>query len=242
MYRIVLYGMFVLLFLGCSRYISASRTDGKEVIQDRKGLTAIPFEYFSDSTITKMSFFANHISELDTEIAQLQQLEVLYLGKNDFKSFPKVIGELKNLRILSLAYNEIDSIPDCIGRLTKLERLLLNNNKLVYISDSIGNCRRLDQINLSRNGLKKLPESMAQLNQLYQLDVSFNTLDKLPDSMHYWRSLRDLNLQYAGPMLRIPEVGCQLRMIERIKADPAIVFPTCFLTQQTNRLIIYIEP
>ncbi|MNY78721.1 hypothetical protein D3C86_2190900 [compost metagenome] len=60
--------------------------------------------------------------------------------------------------------------------------------------------------------------------------------------MQYMSGLRELNLQYAGAMLRVPESACTLRMLEKIKADPSIVFPVCFLAQQTNRLVIYIEP
>lgn len=219
-----------------------AKTPGKEVVMDRKGLTSVPFEIFSDSTITKLSLFGNKIDFIDDEIAQLTSLEVLFLGKNKFKSFPKALCKLKNLRILSLQHNQIDSIPDCICQLKKLEQLIINNNRLVYISDSLSELNNLEQLNLARNSLRSLPENLTDVHSLYAMDLSFNNLAKLPDSMQEWRDLRDLNLHYAGALLQVPESACSLRFLERIKADPSIVFPACFLTQQTNRLIIYIEP
>jgi Leucine-rich repeat (LRR) protein len=222
--------------------VTASRTDGREVVMNHKNLSAIPFELYYDSTITKMSFFGNKITEIDSEIMNLPNLEVLYLGRNRMKSFPKSICELKNLRVLSMAYNDIDSIPDCICRLQNLERLFLSNNKLVYVSDSLASLKKLEQLDLNRNSIKRLPEDLGYLSAMQFMDLSFNNLDKLPDSLQYMSGLRELNLQYAGAMLNIPETACRLRMLERIKADPSIVFPVCFLSQQTNRLVIYIEP
>lgn len=233
--------MILFLFSACFMNF-ASKTAGNEIIQDRKGLEAIPYELYGDTTITKMSFFGNKLTYIDDEIAQLQQLEVLFLGKNKLTHFPKSICKLKNLRILSLQHNQIDSIPDCICQLKKLEQLYINNNKLVYLSDSLSELNNLEQLNLARNSLKLLPERLTDIHSMYSLDLSFNNLDKLPDSIQEWRALRDLNLQYAGALLQVPESACDLRYLEKIKADPSIVFPSCFLTQQTNRLIIYIEP
>lgn len=238
--------LFFILFVvisgtACS-VITASRTDGREVFMNHKRLAAVPFELYYDSTITKISLFGNQITDIDSEIVNLQNLEVLYLGRNRMKSFPTAICGLKNLKVLSLAYNDIDSIPDCICRLQNLERLFLSNNKLVYVSDSLGSLRKLEQLDLNRNSIKKLPEDLGYLSSMQFMDLSFNNLDKLPDSMQFMKGLRELNLQYSGAMLRIPESACGLRMLEKIKADPSIVFPVCFLSQQTNRLVIYIEP
>ncbi|WP_343634205.1 leucine-rich repeat domain-containing protein [Fluviicola sp.] len=238
--------LFFFLFIvitgtACS-VITASRTDGREVFMNHKHLGAVPFELYYDSTITKISLFGNQITDIDSEIVNLELLEVLYLGRNHMKSFPKAICGLKNLKVLSLAYNDIDSIPDCICRLQNLERLFLSNNQLVYVSDSLASLKKLEQLDLNRNAIKTLPEGLGYLSAMQFMDLSFNNLDKLPDSMQFMRGMRELNLQYAGPMLRIPESACGLRMLEKIKADPSIVFPVCFLSQQTNRLVIYIEP
>lgn len=231
----------LLLLQGCG-FISASKTKGREVFLDHKRLTEIPYELLYDTTITKISLFGNKLTDLEAEWSSLKNLEVLYLGKNDFKSFPKVLCQLTNLKVLSLQHNQIDSIPDCICRMKSLERLFLNVNKLVYVSDSLGELKNLEQLNLSRNSIERLPEQLVYNSVLQWVDLSFNNLEKLPDSMQYLTGLRDLNLQYAGALLQIPESACKLRYLEKIKADPSIVFPMCFLGQQTNRLIIYIEP
>jgi len=113
---------------------------------------------------------------------------------------------------------------------------------VVYVSDSLGSLKKLEQLDLNRNSIKKLPEELGYLSSMQFMDLSFNNLDKLPDSIQHMRGLRELNLQYAGAMLQVPESACTLRFLEKIKADPSIVFPVCFLSQQTNRLVIYIEP
>ncbi|MDR0802477.1 leucine-rich repeat domain-containing protein [Fluviicola sp.] len=229
------------LLVSCS-VITATHTDGREITMNYKHLQDIPFDLFLDTTITKMSFFGNKITDIDGDISRLQNLEVLYLGRNKMKSFPKSICTLKNLKVLSLAYNDIDSIPDCICRLKNLERLFISNNKLVYIPDSLGSLRKLEQLDLNRNSIRELPEDLGFLSEMKFLDLSYNNLRKLPDSMQYMSGLKELNLQYSGAMLQIPESACTLRMLEKIKADPSVVFPICFLSQQTNRLVIYIEP
>lgn len=241
MQKILFIAFVASLCTACS-VVTATRTKGREVSMNHKNLTEIPYELYYDSTITKISLFGNKISNIDDEIKNLPNLEVLYLGRNHFKSFPKSICELKNLKVLSLAYNDIDSIPDCICRLQNLERLFLSNNKLVFVSDSLGSLKKLEQLELNRNSIQKLPEDLGYLSSLQFLDLSFNNLNKLPDSLQYMRGLRELNLQYAGAMLNIPESACSLRMLEKIKADPSIAFPVCFLSQQTNRLVIYVEP
>lgn len=233
--------MIMSLLASCS-VITATRTDGREIMMNHRHLQDIPFDLFLDTTITKMSFFGNKITEIDGEISNLQNLEVLYLGRNKMTSFPKAICELKNLKVLSLAFNDIDSIPDCICRLKNLERLFISNNKLVYVSDSLGSLRKLEQLDLNRNAIRKLPEDLGFLSGMQFMDLSYNNLQKLPDSMQYMSGLRELNLQYSGAMLQVPESACTLRMLEKIKADPSVVFPICFLSQQTNRLVIYIEP
>lgn len=229
------------ILVSCS-VITATHTQGREVTMNHRHLQDIPFDLFLDTTITKMSFFGNKITEIDNDISKLQNLEVLYLGRNKMTSFPKALCELKNLRVLSLAYNDIDSVPDCICRMKNLERLFLSNNKLVYISDSLGSLRKLEQLDLNRNAIRRLPEELGFLSGMKFMDLSYNNLQKLPDSMQYMSGLRELNLQYSGAMLQVPESMCRLRMLEKIKADPSVVFPVCFLSQQTNRLVIYIEP
>lgn len=238
----ILFIAFVLSICSACSIVTASRTKGREVFMNHKHLSAVPFELYYDSTITKISLFGNQITDIDSEIVNLPNLEVLYLGRNRMKTFPKAICSLKNLKVLSLAYNDIDSIPDCICRLQNLERLFLSNNKLVFISDSLGSLKKLEQLDLNRNSIRLLPEDLGYLSSMQFLDLGFNNLSKLPDSMQYMRGLRELNLQYAGAMLNIPESACSLRMLEKIKADPSIVFPVCFLSQQTNRLVIYVEP
>ncbi len=239
--RLGFFLIFCLILTSCG-FISASKTSGREVFLDHKKLEEVPIELYYDSSITKISLFGNHITSINQEIRNLQQLEVLYLGKNDFTTFPKEICALKNLKVLSFQHNQIDTIPDCIGQMTSLERINFSTNKLVYISDSLSKLMHLEQLDLSRNKLRFLPKNSEMISTLQWVDLSYNDLEKLPDSLQFLTDLRELNLYYAGALLQVPESLCHLRYLEKIKADPSIVFPMCVLTQRTNRLIIYVEP
>ncbi len=59
------------LCTACS-VITATRTDGREVIMNHKRLTEVPIELYYDTTITKLSLFGNKITDIDAELANLQ--------------------------------------------------------------------------------------------------------------------------------------------------------------------------
>lgn len=230
----------IVFVLESCRLVGPTRSSGKACILDKKGLTEIPSEVYADQTITTLSLFGNKFSELNDSLAQMQQLEVLYLGKNHFKHFPEVVCQLANLRILSLAYNEIDSIPASIGKLKKLEWLILTNNRIVHLSDSIGGLISLKQLNLQRNELQVLPERLYKLRQLQVLNLSFNQLIQISDSLSQLTQLKELNVYRSGILLSLPETICQLRFLELLKVDPNTVLPTCIYARKTDRLVVQV--
>jgi Leucine-rich repeat (LRR) protein len=238
-YEIVKIGWcFALLWCTACRLVSPTNTDGKVVILDKKRLSTVSSEWYMDTTITTLSLFGNHLTSISDSIGRLKHLEVLYLGKNDFTSFPKAICSLPRLRILSLAYNSIDSLPDEIGSLKNLEWLILANNHLVYVSDSIRNCIKLSQLNLNRNNLSALPNGIFKLTEMRVLSINFNQLSRVSDSICALKKLKELHVYQAGALTQLPETTCELRFLEVLQVDPSTVLPTCLFTQKTNRLHI----
>lgn len=63
----------------------------------------------------------------------IQSLRALYLGDNDFESFPEDIGHLVNLQILVLRENDLIDLPRQLSALTKLHELHIQGNRLQVI-------------------------------------------------------------------------------------------------------------
>jgi Leucine-rich repeat (LRR) protein len=63
----------------------------------------------------------------------IQSLRALYLGDNDFESFPEDIGHLVNLQILVLRENDLVDLPRQLSSLTKLRELHIQGNRLQVI-------------------------------------------------------------------------------------------------------------
>jgi leucine-rich repeat protein SHOC2 len=227
----------IFLFIGC-RSLSPSHSKEYEVILDNQHLKLVPTSILENTSIKTLSLFNNQLDSLPSQLENFNNLEVLYLGKNDFKHFPSVIFKLKNLRILSLAYNELDSIPSEISQLENLEMLLLNNNQIFFLSDSIGQLKNLSILNLSRNQLTNISSEIGACTQLRTLQLNYNNLEFLPVSIGNLSQLKELEVYRAGALLQLPESICNLRYLEFLKVDQMVVVPMCLLTQKTNRLHI----
>ncbi len=236
--RLQILGIVLFLFAisSCSLHMIQPTQPGKKVVADRKRLDEIPVDLIQDTTITSLSFFGNNLSSLPPEISKLKHLEVLYLGENNFKTFPKEICDCEKLRVVSLAYNEIDSLPPCIGKLKSLEWLILNNNHIKELPAEIGALTNLDQLVLQRNELKHLPDTLLNCARLRVLNVNFNLLEDFPQDVSRWSSLRELRLYNAGQMVRLPNSICDLRFLEILQVDPSIILPLCLSARKTTRL------
>lgn len=233
--------LILIVFSACGHFSTLSKSSsGVHLGYNKKNLDEVPAEVYSTENLTSLSLFGNHLTALPDSITKLTDLEVLYLGKNEFVKFPEQVCYLKNLRILSIAYNDLDSLPSCIGRLEKLEMLMLNNNQIVSITDSVSNLKSLMVLNLNRNNLRRLPLGIYELDSLQTLNLGTNNIDSLSVRMSNWVSLKELRLVRSGPLLRIPDELCDLRLLELLEIDQSIVLPTCALARVTSRLRIQI--
>lgn len=222
----------------CSLHMVQPSQPGKKVVYDRKRLTEVPNEIIEDSSITSLSLFGNNLSSLPPQFGNLKNLEVLYLGENNFKTFPEEICDCEKLRVLSLAYNELDALPPCLGKLKSLEWLILNNNHIKELPEEIGTLTQLDQLVLQRNELKHLPDTLLSCSRLRILNVNYNLLEDFPQDVSRWSSLRELRMYNAGQMLRLPNTICDLRFLEILQIDPSIILPLCLSARKTTRLRI----
>lgn len=130
----------------------------------------------------------NQLSELPTEISNLQLLQELNCACNKLQSLPDSIASLGWLRTIKANGNSICAIPKDIGGCKTLEVLNLSENALTSVPQEIAGCTSLRTLLLQNNDLPRLPLSLAALTgKLQQLDVSNNSrelLTTLPAEIH----------------------------------------------------------
>ena len=122
----------------------------------------------------------NLTGDIPPEMAQLTELEVLYLWENDLTgSVPTWMGDLTNLRLVSLGHNRLSGpIPGELRNLTKLETLYLAGNELTgVIPGWIGELTTLSRLFLYDNRLSgTIPGTLVNLENLEYLHLSGNSL------------------------------------------------------------------
>lgn len=205
---------------------------------NRKKLKDIPTEVFEKKELKVLRLYGNQLDSISYRIGELQNLEELYIGKNNLKNLPKEIGQLKKLKILSVQYNEITDLPAEIGEMESLEQLILNQNELRMLPTEISQLQKLEMLQLKMNWLDSLPTSIGECKQLKFIYLNRNNLTRIPESIGQITGLREIYLAGAGQLVQIPESFCNLRMLEVLEVDQHSVIPTCLLVRQTSRLSI----
>lgn len=147
----------------------------------------------TDSTMA-VSLKEQHLEEMPTQIANNQQLKVLYLRGNNFKSLPDKMGQMKDLKTLDLGFNQFNSIPKVVFEIQSLEQLDLQSNRIERFSLPPNIKGKLKTIDLSFNALMELPSDIARLSHLEKLDLAGNELKNLANSLGDLKMLQMLNV------------------------------------------------
>ena len=118
--------------------------------------------------------------DIPPEMAQLTELEVLYLWENDLTgTVPTWMGDLTKLRLVSLGHNRLTGpIPRELRRLHALDTLYLAGNGLTGVIPSwLGGLAGLTRLFLYDNDLSgTIPGSLVNLENLEYLHLSGNSL------------------------------------------------------------------
>ncbi|HQU72479.1 MAG TPA: leucine-rich repeat domain-containing protein, partial [Calditrichia bacterium] len=122
--------------------------------------------------LTRLDLRDNQIGTAGvTAIVQLQNLQTLWLGKNQISELPEVIGQLKNLQSLGFHSSQISELPEVIGQLKNLQSLSLGNNQFSELPEVIGQLKNLRELWLDNNQISELPEVIGQLKNLQSLSL-----------------------------------------------------------------------
>lgn len=118
----------------------------------------------------------NNLSVLElAKIAQLHQLEKLYLNGNNLKEIPKYILELKKLKVLDISDNEIKNLPKNFDKLENLEALYIEGNKFEHFPLELKKMSNLKEVFIRGNdiNLEELKNIQKSFTQLKIFDFGF---------------------------------------------------------------------
>ncbi len=233
--------LLIALFSCAPRSIEKITPASEKANLNRNHYKVIPDELYEKTQLKELHLYENELDSLSYKIAQLENLEELYIGKNKLKKLPDEICRLKKLRILSIQYNELEELPDSIGQLDNLEQLILNQNRLTTLPKSIGQLKKLQILQVNWNFLTELPVELYSAQNLRYIDLGRNRLTVIPEQLSQLQKLNYLKLKDAGILLQLPESICELRRLETLEIDMNTVLPVCLRTQKTTRLQIILD-
>lgn len=172
-------------------------------------------EKAKDASSTKLDLKGIGLTVVPHEIAQLTNLQVLFLNDNKLIAPPPGITKLSDLRELSLSGNQLTSFPLEITQLSNLIALYLYDNQLTEIPSEIAKLTNLQMLNLSVNQLTNIPLEIAQLIKLEELLLYENKLVAIPSEISQLKNLKRLYLNY-NKIIDIPSEIGQLTNLIRL--------------------------
>jgi len=141
---------------------------------------SVGYQFNENNQVIGLGLQNCKLTELPTEITQLQNLQDLKINYNQLRTLPPEIGQLQNLQGLGLNSNQLSSLPPEIGQLQNLQFLSLYSNQLSTLPPEIGQLQNLQGLSLDSNQLRTLPPEIAQLQNLQHLDLGNNPLETPP--------------------------------------------------------------
>jgi internalin A len=219
----------------------AARSNSKELNLCNQGLTEIPTEVFQLQNLRSLNLSKNKIVKIPDVIAQLQNLTQLYLAHNKIVKIPDVIAQLQNLEVLHLSHNKIVKIPDAITQLQKLTWLNLSRNQIVEIPDAITQLQNLIWLNLDNNQITKIPDALTQLQELTVLNLDNNQIVKIPDKIIELKNLKKLDISNN----KITEILKPIKYLSTIEHfdfsnNPLAIFPEILNTGEQEKILNYL--
>ncbi|GEM_PF-3562313 len=168
-----------------------------------KQCTRIPHEIYELPRLRSLHFRREASSSsgvaillrLSEKIAQLSELERLFIVETHVESIPEGIGALRKLNEMYIDSSSVERLPASVGRLCALTRISIKGCGLKEIPDTFQFLTKLHSVNFSANLLTSLPDAFACLQELTELSLEDNSLKSVPPSIWSLDKLNFLNLK-----------------------------------------------
>ena len=100
--------------------------------------------------------------------------EKLNLSGNKLTELPSDLGEMNSLRELSCSSNNLKGLPSSISKLKNLKKVDLSSNKLFVFGfpNALLELQLLTNLDISGNELSSLPPNFTKLDKLSYLNLS----------------------------------------------------------------------
>lgn len=146
-------------------------------------MTDLPSDINQLNVLENLYLHDNKIVFLSSDIGTLTNLKNLDIGINPLDHLPVEIGNLLSLEELHATdTHKLSSIPSEIGKLTKLKYLYIHDNKLEYLPIELNKLTNLVVLASGNNLLKNIPE-ISSLNKLSSLQLYGNQFETLPTEL-----------------------------------------------------------
>jgi Leucine-rich repeat (LRR) protein len=165
----------------------------------------------------------NNFKTISDEIANLEDLEYIYMGFCRIEDFPKIYNSKKKIKSLTLSSNKIDYIPDDFFIANPFLKFLnLNKNLLTVIPDNISKLKNIETLAIGGNPLNKISEELWNLQNLKTLALWETNLRYIPKQIKNLFKLEKLYLS-KNDIGHIPlEFFCLKELVELDLGDNRI--------------------
>ncbi len=148
------------------------------------GITSLPAEIGKLDSLKSLSLRRNELAELPSTMAQLTNLDVVFLDHNRFTALPPVVRNWTQIKQFRLNHNRLKSVSADLGQMTNLYELWLDSNELTALPPEIGNLEKtLQRLDVSHNALETLPDGFGRLAKLLVILLNDNRIKVLPRSI-----------------------------------------------------------
>ena len=166
----------------------------------------MPVELAQLSNLQTLYLSHNQLTQVPVELSQLSNLQWLDLSHNQLTQIPVELTQLSNLQWFDLSHNQLTQIPVELAQLPNLQRLYLYNNQLTQVPVELGQLCNLERLALIATS-DPVPVELDQLSNLQMFSLSHNQLTHVPVELSQLSNLQKLYL-HNNQLTQVPvELG-----------------------------------
>ena len=175
----------------------------KWLIISISSLSELPSDIVQLEKLSYVEIVCDQPLHFPNEITRLSNLTHLLIHNTPFVYFPPETFQIPNLTYLYISNNQIEHFPTEILKLTKLIELVIPNNNLSTLPTDVRHLTNLTTLGLSNNQFSHFPSEITEIPNLKKLDLSNNLISNLPDEIDQLTNLTKLNLS-ENRLTRLP--------------------------------------